>query len=334
MGRYTEGGIGRDVIAGAAAGVAAIWVANKLDDAMYRRGSAKDIAKTEAARPGGMDPAHVLAKRAADAVGVDVGNPKDNIAGHTIDYGIAACVGALYGLMRGVSPAVTAARGSMFGVTMFVLKDEIGNAALGTAGNPLHYPVRDHARGLAAHAVFGVVTDLFTRLIAPWRDEVIIVQGPPLAERVDQGRAYLADTRDRVYAQGRQGLDRGRAYLDQGAAYAGHLAEEARAHVPNVEVGQAATLAQRFAALLIDAVRTRLPDIDDAQDTARDMAQSGRRRAGKFTDAVKSRVQDIDAGDLAKQGRKRLDRLAEDAKGYVPEGTASAMSRARKWLVG
>ena len=177
MGRYTSGGVGRDILAGAIAGAAAIWVADKLDQAIYRAGGPDGVRRTEAARPGGMDPAHVLAKRAADAAGVDVGDPKDNPAGHAIHYGIAAGMGALYGLLRGMTPGVSTGRGALFGIAAFILQDEIGNTVLGTAGNPLSYPIRDHARGAAAHTLFGIVTDLGTRLMSPWRDEVVIEQG-------------------------------------------------------------------------------------------------------------------------------------------------------------
>src|SRR4051794_12715504 len=216
MGRYTAGGVGRDLLAGALAGAAGLWVAKKLDWSLYRAGGPESIRKTEAARPGGMDPAHVLAKRAADAVGVDVGNPKDNPAGHTVEYAIAMGMGALYGVLRGMTPATSTARGALFGLAMFVLKDEVANTVMGTGGNPLDYPIRDHARGAAAHTLFGVVTDLGTRLLAPWRDVVVIERGPPLSERIERGRHYLEQGRDYLYEQGRPYLEQAREYVDQG----------------------------------------------------------------------------------------------------------------------
>src|SRR5437763_219123 len=87
MGRYTRGGIGRDVIAGALAGAAAVWIVDKLDWSLYRAGGQQGIRQTEAARPGGMDPAHAVAAKAADKLGVDIGDPKDNPAGHAVHYG-------------------------------------------------------------------------------------------------------------------------------------------------------------------------------------------------------------------------------------------------------
>ena len=255
MGRYTSGGVGRDILAGAAAGIAAIWVADKLDQAIYRAGGPAGIRKPEAARPGGMDPAHVLAKRAADAVGADVGDPKDNAAGHTIHYGLAAGMGALYGLLRGMAPGVSTGRGVLFGLAMFILKDEIGYTAMGTAGNPLNYPIRDHARGAATHALFGMVTDLGTRLMSPWRDEVVLEQGPPLSERWDRGRQYLGQGREYLQEQGRQSLDQGRQYLGQGISYASQLAGQARARLSEVDAVDVARRGRRYAAQMADTAR-------------------------------------------------------------------------------
>ena len=311
MGRYTSGGVGRDMLAGAVAGAAAIWVANKLDRAIYRSGSAASVRKSEAARPGGMDPAHVLAKRAADAVGVEVENPGDNPAGHTIHYGIAAGIGALYGLLRGMSPAVSTGRGAMFGIALFILKDEIGNTALGTAGNPLNYPLRDHVRGAATSTLFGIVTDFSLRLISPWRDEVVVLQGPPLSERLDRGRAYLDQTRSHVYERGREGLDRGRNYLDQGVNYANQLVEQGRSHFPRTEF---AGYAGRYAGQIAANVRSRLPDYAEA---------AGLARAGKSR-----------ASEVAQASYRRAGRFADSARAHVPETPTTGISRAFQRLFG
>lgn len=330
MGRYTSGGVGRDILAGAVAGVAAIWVADKLDQAIYRAGGPEGVRKTEAARPGGMDPAHVLAKHAADAVGVDVGDPKNNPAGHTIHYGIAASMGALYGLLRGMSPGVSTGRGALFGIAMFILQDETGNTVMGTAGNPLNYPIRDHARGAAAHTLFGIVTDLGTRLISPWRDEVVIEQGLPLSERLDRSRDYLVQGRDYLYEQGRQKLDQGREYLDQGVSYASQLAEHSRSRLPEVDAADVARRGRRYAGQVANTVRSQMPDYDDAAD----LAQGGHKRARRFAADVRSQLPDIDPAEVAKAGRRQANRFAADARSHVPEMPASGISRAMKRLVG
>ncbi len=300
MGRYTSGGIGRDVIAGALAGAAAVWVMDKLDWSLYRSGGKQGIAATEAARPEGMDPAHTLAAKAADKLGVDIGDRQDNPVGHSVHYGIGMGMGALYGALRGVTPAVSTARGGLFGLAMFILQDEIGNTVLGLAGNPMDYPVRDHARGAAAHTLFGVVTDLGTRLLAPWRDEVVIEQGPPISERIEQGRQAFERGRDYLYDQGRQYLDQGQDYVERGRGYARDWAEQARA---------------------------RMPDMDDAAD----LAERGRKRAGRFADDVRSRLPDIDTDEIADRGRKHAKRLAREARSRVPDvDTDELVERGRK----
>jgi hypothetical protein len=329
MGRYTTGGVGRDLIAGALAGAAAVWVTDKLDWSLYRAGGAQGIRKTEAARPGGMDPAHALAARAAAAVGVDIGNRKDNPTGHVFHYGMAVGMGALYGLLRGMSPAVSTGRGALYGLATFILKDEIGNTVMGTAGSPLDYPVKDHARGAAAHTLFGVVTDLGTRLLAPWRDEVVVERGPPLSERIEQGRHYLEHGRDYVASQGRQYLDQGRQYLDQGRHYASQLAEEARSRLPDVDAAELAQRGQRQARRFATEARSRVPDVDAAE-----IARAGRHHARRFAHDVRSRMPDVDAADLARAGQRQARRFAEDARSHLPEMPTTGLSRAMRWLFG
>jgi hypothetical protein len=290
MGRYTAGGVGRDLVAGALAGAAAIWIADKLDNSLYRAGGPGNIRKTEAARPGGMDPAHVLAKRAADKVGVDLDNPKDNAAGHTIHYAMGMGIGALYGLLRGMSPAVTTARGAMFGVAMFILQDEIGNTVMGTAGNPLAYPVRDHARGALVHTLFGVVTDLGTRLLAPWRDEVVVYHGPPLSERIETGRRYLEQGRDYLSDRGREYLGQGRQYLGQSRDY---LSDRGRRYL----------------------------------EQGREYLEQGRRYGAQAARDARSRIPDVHAADLARRGQKQAYRLAGQARAQIPEVSTSSLSR-------
>ena len=201
MGRYTAGGVGRDIIAGAIAGAFGVWAMKRLDWKLYEAGGPERIRRTEAARPGGMDPAHAAAQQLAQKVGVDVGDPKDNPAGHALEWTIGMGMGALYGLLRGMSPRVAKRRGLYYGLTMWLLKDEVLNTVMGTAGPPLSYPWQDHARGAASHALFGASTDLITRVLSPWRDRVVIEVGPSLSERAgrlqETARASLEDLRQR-----------------------------------------------------------------------------------------------------------------------------------------
>lgn len=161
------GELGLDVLKGAIAGAVGVWAMDRVDWYLYERGldTAETRWQTEAARPGGMDPAHVIAKEAANAAGVELSSPKENPAGLAVHYSLGIMPGMVYGAMRDRVEYVGAGRGLGFGAALFVLEDEIANPLLGTAAPPGRYPWTAHARGLVAHLVYGVVTDAVLSLL-------------------------------------------------------------------------------------------------------------------------------------------------------------------------
>lgn len=320
MGRYTSGGIGRDIIAGAVAGAAAVWLIDKMQLNLTHAAVTRD-------QPQGVDPAHAVAAKAAEKTGADLGPQHDNPLGHTVHYGVGAGLGALYGLLRGMAPAVSTGRGALYGLTAFLLADEIGTPALGLAKSPLHYPARDHARGALAHTLFGVFTDLGTRLVAPWRDEVVIYHGPSIGERIESGRQALAEQGDYLldrggeyadYVADRSGeyLDKGRRYARQGREYISDLADDARDRIEDIDVSGYAERGRKQARGLVDRVRSYLPDPDDVAD----LVDRGRRYATGLADAALSAVPNRDdVRSAARQGRKRAERVADDARARMPD---------------
>ncbi len=321
MGRYTSGGVGRDVLAGAIAGGAAVWLISKMDWSLSHAGRKSSTAS-------GMDPAHAAAGKAAAAAGVRVGNPRENPAGLTVHYGIGIGAGALYGLLRGMAPAVTAGRGSVYGIANFILGDEIGAPAMGLAKGPLDYAARDHAKSALAHIVFGVFTDLGTRLLSPWKDEVVIMRGPPLSERLDGGRQALSDGRDYLYEHGRD-------YLGRGRELAGEYAEYARGAIDDLDLPRMAKKGRKKAKKLAEALRSNLPDVDDIRETV----EEGRKRSRRFAETVSSRLPDRDdIEDVVETGRKRARGWAKTAAKRMPDrddvsdAVDEGRSRARGWL--
>ena len=363
MGRYTTGGVGRDVIAGAVAGGAAVWLISKMDWSLSHTGRASGAATA---------PAHEAATKAADAAGVAINEKQKSLAGHTVHYGVGIGIGALYGLLRGMAPSVTTGRGSLFGVATFILGDEVGAPALGLARGPLDYPAGDHAKSALAHVVFGVLTDLGTRLLSPWKSEVVIMRGPSLQERVEGGRQAIADGRDYLYDQGRYVLDQGRSYAEQardqldeldlpgmakkGRKRARKLAEKLRSQLPDPDdlmdvADQARQRVSRFAG----SVASQLPDPDDVADVVErgrkrgrgwlrsladrlpdgddvdDVVEQGRKRARKLAKRARERLPDRDDVDaVVADGRKRVRRLADDAR----DTSDSVLSKVSRWLFG
>lgn len=153
-----------DLLMGAIAGVAGVWALDRLDWFLMDREPERARRQTRLARPDGQDPAHVIANTAARG-----GNAA--VAGAAAPCRHRRPLWPRHddgGRLRGA--AVGAGRGIPFGLAMFVLQDEGLNTLLGTGGPLGRYPWQTHARGAAAHALFGFVTDSVLRLLPKPRD--------------------------------------------------------------------------------------------------------------------------------------------------------------------
>ena len=328
MGRYTSGGIGRDVLAGAVAGGAAVWLISKMDWSLHHAG------KAVAGQSAVADPAHKAAARAADAAGVKISDQQKNVAAHTVHYGVGIGIGALYGLLRGMAPSVTTGRGSLFGMATFILGDEIGAPALGLAKGPLEYAARDHAKSALSHIVFGIFTDLGTRLLSPWKSEVVIMRGPTIHERVEEGRQSLADGRDYLQDQGQYVLDQGRSYLQRGREVASEYADQALEQIDELDLPRRAKQGRKTVRRFAETLRSHLPDADDLSD----LVDEGRKRVRGVARDVSSRLPDRDdLDDAVQSGRKQARGWARAAAKRMPDQddlddlVETGRSRARSW---
>lgn len=149
------------LLQGAAAGAVAVWAMDRLDWFTYRHQDPEARRRTDRVRPHGMDPAHVAAHRIARHLGTRLSPapPHQHPAGIAIHYAVGMVPGALYGLLRRRYPVLGTGRGALFGLGVFLRQDELINAATGLAADPRRYPWQAHARGLAAHLVYGLVLD-------------------------------------------------------------------------------------------------------------------------------------------------------------------------------
>lgn len=153
------GDILADMALGALAGAAGVWVMDRVDWFNYRHEDPEARRRTQQVRPGGEDPAHVIATRAERMAGARLSPAQHHAAGTAIHYAIGIGPGAIYGAMKGRVPGVGADRGLLYGLALFMLQDELVNAAAGLSAHPRRYPWQAHARGLVAHLVYGFVTD-------------------------------------------------------------------------------------------------------------------------------------------------------------------------------
>lgn len=157
-----NGGRGGDVLAnamkGAIAGAVGVWVMDRLVWWMWDREDSSAILQEAAARPEGLDPAHVMANRAAEAVGTRLTPRQPHPAGIAVHYGLGVLPGAAYGALRSRMGGAGLAGGLAYGLTLFLMQDEGMNPILGTSGKPGDYPWQAHARGLAGHLALGAAT--------------------------------------------------------------------------------------------------------------------------------------------------------------------------------
>lgn len=145
---------------GAAAGAFGVWALDRLDWFMWRHEAPQARRRTTAVRPGGEPPAEVLVTKAEAAVGAEPSSRSHEALGQVVHYsiGIAPAIG--YALFRDKLPGTGISRGALFGLGLFVAQDEVLNSVTGLGATPQRYPWQAHARGLLAHTLYGVATEL------------------------------------------------------------------------------------------------------------------------------------------------------------------------------
>jgi hypothetical protein len=142
---------------GAVAGAVGVWALDKVTWFMLNHEDRDAREREDAARPDGLDPAHVLANKVAGAFGTKLDPPQPNAAGIATHYMLGILPAAAYGVLRRGRAGFPLALG--FGVGLFLLQDELLNPLMGTSSGPRAYPWQAHARGLAGHLAYGAATE-------------------------------------------------------------------------------------------------------------------------------------------------------------------------------
>jgi len=152
------------IASGALAGAVGVWVLDRVDWALYRAEPRETRERTERVRPGGEDPAHVLAGRLERAAGREVSPDGHRKLGDIVHLGMGIAPGVLYALLRPRFAWLGLGRGSVFGLSLFLLQDEGLNAATGLSARPQNYAPSTHLRGLLAHLAYGLTLDAVLRV--------------------------------------------------------------------------------------------------------------------------------------------------------------------------
>jgi len=104
--------------------------------------------------------AHAIARRAIDR---PLTREELEIAAPALHYAFGGTIGALYGALSEMSPAVRALGGVGWGTAVWVGADEIAVPLVGLSRPAADHPLETHAQALAAHVVYGVTTELVRR---------------------------------------------------------------------------------------------------------------------------------------------------------------------------
>lgn len=158
-----------NAVKGALAGAFAVWAMDKLDWFIFNHEDPAARRRTEHVRPGGLDPAHVVANRVANTFGTELTPKQPHPAGIAIHYGLGIGPAAIYGAFRDRLPVSQPGQDHLYGLGLglglFAIQDEGLNRAMGLSADPRRYPWQAHFRGFVAHVAYGVVTNIMLNLL-------------------------------------------------------------------------------------------------------------------------------------------------------------------------
>jgi putative membrane protein len=161
------------LLAGIAGGLVASWIMNEF---MAKAGPSlqkavqRDDSGGEEQEPVGPKPDDATMKT-ADAVvstvtgGRHLSHEGREKGGPIVHYAFGALMGATYGAIAEGLPEATFGFGTAFGAALFAGADLVAVPALNLSGSPADAPVSSLATPLAAHLVYGTVTEAVRRLV-------------------------------------------------------------------------------------------------------------------------------------------------------------------------
>ncbi|EYD75707.1 hypothetical protein Rumeso_02794 [Rubellimicrobium mesophilum DSM 19309] len=168
LGQRQGDGTGATLLKGTLAGLAATVALDRLDWFMWDHLDPATRERTRSVRPDGLDPGHVIARKVAQAMGTDIeprGPDNQSPAGVAVHAAMGLAPALAYAALRDRVPAMTAGRGTLFGLGLFLMQDEGLNTLTGLGARPQDYPWQAHARGLIAHLVYGAVLEATMRAL-------------------------------------------------------------------------------------------------------------------------------------------------------------------------
>jgi hypothetical protein len=154
-----------EVLKGAIAGAASVWVMDRITWYMYKHEDPMAYKQEKEAQKEGKYVAHVAADKMINALGVNATDKQHYYAGKTVHYLLGMVPAALYAVFRHRAEELTFGRGLAFGLGLFIVSDEITAPLLGLSSGPRAYPWQAHVRGLVGHLAVGATTDAVLKVM-------------------------------------------------------------------------------------------------------------------------------------------------------------------------
>lgn len=153
-----------DLAVGAFAGIIGGFALAGAAQTIYSLTSQKNIAEETSIEP--RDPFIVLAEKLEKLTGKTLNGRQKKIFEQCAATALSVTAGVSYALLASKWNLNWLMGGAVFGGLFWAIGDEGILPVLGLAGDNKKYPLEAHARGLAAHVVFGIVTAAFVKAAA------------------------------------------------------------------------------------------------------------------------------------------------------------------------
>jgi hypothetical protein len=164
----------KGIVAGVAGGLAATWAMSEaqawwsraVDGGEPQSAAGRHDARDWQERTEGQNSNEIAAQTvAAHTIGRPLDREELAIGAAAMHYGFGAGVGALYGGLAEVMPAITSGFGTGYGAAVWAGADEAAMPALGLSRPTTERPPEAHAHALFAHFVFGVTLEVVRRAV-------------------------------------------------------------------------------------------------------------------------------------------------------------------------
>lgn len=168
-----DGAVWKGVAAGLVAGFAASFAMNQFQALLQKAREAVSDQPPERHQQGqgkddqneGENATVKTAEAISESFGHRLSDEEKQAAGPAVHYAFGTVMGGVYGALAELSPTVAMGAGVPFGAAVWLGADEVALPLLGLSKKPGEYPPSVHVSALAAHAVYGLTTELVRRAI-------------------------------------------------------------------------------------------------------------------------------------------------------------------------